>query len=108
MRYALIIFVTYGIVELFGKKVSAGLLQTLRSKLGIKYVYDVISVFRMKGWMKGWEIDVVLDVIKDLQPTKCLEWGAGGSTILFTKSLLKGSRWISVEHDRNWAIKIRR
>ncbi len=90
------------------KKVRAKLLQTLKSIWGINYVYDVISVSSMKVWMMDWEIDVVQDVIKELQPAKCLEWGTGGSTIFFTKRLPKGSRWVSVEHDRNWAIKIRR
>ncbi len=43
-----------------------------------------------------------------LQPLRCLEWGCGCSTMFFKKYLSKGAGWISVEHDRSWAHKVKR
>ena len=35
---------------------------------------------------------------------RVLEWGSGGSTLLFSRYVLS---WNSIEHDRNWAEKMK-
>lgn len=57
-------------------------------------------------WMETWEIEVVKMVLMNLHPSRCLEWGAGYSSIYFSKFLPKNSIWYSVEHDLRWARKI--
>jgi hypothetical protein len=60
-----------------------------------------------KSWMQDWEINLVKDVLVKLKPKKCLEWGTGYSTIYFTKFLPKNTQWISIEHEKSWATKIK-
>ena len=56
--------------------------------------------------MKIREIQIVDEILRNLQPEKSLEWGAGYSTIYFPKFLKKNAKWFSVEHDGNWMKKI--
>lgn len=58
-------------------------------------------------WMRYWEIDVVEDVLRALQPRRCLEWGSGYSTMRFAGLLAPEARWLSVEHDRAWHERVR-
>ena len=60
-----------------------------------------------KPWMKYREIEIIEEILKNLQPQKVLEWGAGYSTLYFPKILTENAMWISVEHDKEWAAKIK-
>ena len=59
-------------------------------------------------WMRPQEEDIIRDVLLRLQPTTCLEWGAGMGTLQFPALLSPASRWLSIEHDRRWAEVVRR
>ena len=62
---------------------------------------------RFKPWMKPKEIDLITELLLNLQPKKCLEWGTGYSTVTFP-SLLKGDyHWLSIEHNKEWSEKIK-
>lgn len=58
------------------------------------------------AWMKHKEIDLISELILNLKPSKCLEWGAGYSTLTFPKLLNSDFEWLSVEHDQVWSDKI--
>jgi hypothetical protein len=53
-------------------------------------------------WMRYWEIEIVEDVLRALQPRRCLEWGSGFSTLRFASLLPPDAHWLSLEHDRGW------
>ncbi len=59
-----------------------------------------------RPWMRYREIDLVEELIRTLAPASCLEWGAGYSTLHFPTLLGAGARWLTVEHDREWAERI--
>lgn len=58
--------------------------------------------------MRDREIRIVEDVLRRLRPRHCLEWGAGHSTLYFTRHLSRGASWLSVEHDAEWFRAVRR
>jgi predicted O-methyltransferase YrrM len=58
--------------------------------------------------MRPQEEDIVREVLVKLQPARCLEWGAGMSTLQFPALVPGETRWLSVEHDRRWAEVVRR
>uniref|UniRef100_A0A7C2P225 Class I SAM-dependent methyltransferase n=1 Tax=candidate division WOR-3 bacterium TaxID=2052148 RepID=A0A7C2P225_UNCW3 len=60
-----------------------------------------------KPWMKYREIEIIEEILKKLEPIKCLEWGAGYSTLYFPKILNSNSTWIAIEHEKEWFEKIR-
>ena len=55
-----------------------------------------------RPYMENNERNIIVDLIKNLKPKICLEWGSGFSTIYFTKFLHKDALWISMEHDKYW------
>jgi predicted O-methyltransferase YrrM len=57
-------------------------------------------------WMKFMEIEVLEEVLTRLAPCRCLEWGAGYSTLKFPHLIPGGATWLSVEHDSEWAGKV--
>lgn len=60
-----------------------------------------------KPWMRYREIEVVKEVVHQLRPSRCLEWGTGYSTLYFPRLLAQGARWLSVDHDESWANNVR-
>ncbi len=60
-----------------------------------------------RPWMRFREIGILKEVLKHLKPRMCLEWGAGNSTVYFPEFLNEDARWISIEHEKDWASKIR-
>ena len=68
----------------------------------------MFNSLRKRPWMKNREIRVVEEILENLSPEKCLEWGAGYSTIYFPKFLKEDAKWITVEHDEKWSRKIRK
>ena len=70
----------------------------------IDVVYVVITGRRRPfPWMLLEEADVIKDLLLNLQPKRCLEWGAGYSTLIFPRFLPPGARWLAIEHDPEWA-----
>jgi predicted O-methyltransferase YrrM len=58
--------------------------------------------------MRPQEEDIVREILVKLRPSRCLEWGAGFSTLRFPALVPPQTRWLSVEHDRRWAEVVRR
>jgi len=61
----------------------------------------------VKPYMKHKEIDIIIELLEKKKPKYCLEYGSGYSTCFFRKYINKNTLWVSVEHDRYWADKIR-
>ncbi len=57
--------------------------------------------------MKHREVEIVQELLHRFQPKRVLEWGAGYGTVFFTEGYPALERWVSVEHDREWAEEIR-
>lgn len=47
-------------------------------------------------------MDLMLEVLGNLKPKKCLEYGCGLSTLFFPNYLPESTQWISVEHHPIW------
>jgi hypothetical protein len=62
---------------------------------------------KFKPWMKHKEISIIRNILKTLKPKRCLEWGAGFSSLFFPNYLKNGSKWFSIEHDLTWFNKIK-
>lgn len=61
-----------------------------------------------KPWMKHREIEIIEEILRNLKPNKCLEWGTGYSTLYFPKFLDIDAKWISLEHEKDWFEKIKK
>lgn len=72
-----------------------------------KVVERVLRRPLSKPWMKYREIRLIEEVLATLKPRRALEWGCGFGTLHFGRLLPPGSEWISVEHDTQWAERIR-
>ena len=57
--------------------------------------------------MRPQEEAVVREVLERLRPLRCLEWGAGFSTLQFPALLPRESTWLAIEHSAEWAEIIR-
>lgn len=71
-----------------------------------RFKRKVLKVDTNVPWMRHREIDFIRQVLISLKPQKCLEWGAGYSTLDFPSYIPEGGTWVSVEHDQSWANKI--
>ena len=60
-----------------------------------------------KPWMKYREIRIMEDLLAGLRPKRALEWGAGYGTAHFSRLLEPGGSWIAIEHNPDWAARIR-
>lgn len=58
-------------------------------------------------WMKAKELDILVEVLDRLAPARCLEWGAGLSTLWFPPRLPRLTRWLSIEHQAEWYARMR-
>ncbi|MBI3601360.1 MAG: class I SAM-dependent methyltransferase [Candidatus Omnitrophica bacterium] len=67
----------------------------------------LFKTVRHEPWMFYEEMEVIENLLKHLRPQNCLEWGAGGSTLYFPLFLNKDTKWFTVEHDKDWALKIK-
>ncbi|HKS06945.1 MAG TPA: class I SAM-dependent methyltransferase [Gemmatimonadaceae bacterium] len=54
-------------------------------------------------WMRPQEEAIVREVLTKLRPMRCLEWGAGFSTLQFPALLPDGATWLAIEHAPEWA-----
>ena len=53
-----------------------------------------------------WLPYLVTDYVKQLKPQRVFEWGSGDSTLFFAQMNIE--HLVSIEHDREWYIKIKR
>lgn len=53
-------------------------------------------------WMKTKEFDIITEVIKNINPKNCFEWGSGFSTLLLPPTLPDLVSWHSLEHHKEW------
>lgn len=72
-----------------------------------RIISKIIKKKEMQPWMRYKEIIIMKELLTKLQPKRCLEWGTGYSTLYFPKYLPGNFKWISIEHDEEWVIKIR-
>jgi predicted O-methyltransferase YrrM len=66
-----------------------------------KFNRKVFKQFNMP-WMKSKELDIIEEVILNVKPAHCLEWGSGYSTIILPKLLPDLKTWNSIEHNKEW------
>lgn len=81
------------------KKASFGhqILQHLKRKWNKK-----LGKVQEIPWMAQKERDILEEALVRLNPSKCLEWGSGFSTLTFPKLLSQNIEWSSIEHDDAW------
>lgn len=53
-------------------------------------------------WMKSKELDIIEEIILNVKPEHCFEWGSGYSTLLFPAMLPGMKSWHSLEHNKGW------
>jgi predicted O-methyltransferase YrrM len=58
-------------------------------------------------WMRPQEEAIVREVLTNLRPMRCLEWGAGFSTLQFPALLPANATWLAIEHAADWTEVIR-
>lgn len=58
-------------------------------------------------YMHPMEFSQLTAVLEASAPRRCLEWGCGGSTLAVLAASPFVERWVSVEHDRAWAERVR-
>jgi predicted O-methyltransferase YrrM len=73
-----------------------------------KVIEHILRKPLRKPWMKYREIRIMEELLGTLRPMRALEWGVGYGTSHFSALLPSGSEWIAVEHDEEWAERIRR
>ena len=68
-----------------------------------KFKRNVLKKQMNVPWMRYREIEFIKNLIINLNPEISLEWGAGSGTDFFTDFISKDSKWVSVEHNKEWA-----
>lgn len=68
----------------------------------------LLGTTEVRPWMLLEETEILREVLNRLKPMRCLEWGAGYSTLYFPRFLPEGSQWIAIEHIAEWANAIQR
>lgn len=63
-------------------------------------------MFNPYPFMEDAEVKIIDEILKELRPVNCLEWGSGGSTIYFPTNHNYIKKWLAIEHDREWADKL--
>lgn len=53
-------------------------------------------------WMKSRELVILEEILANLKPAYCLEWGSGFSTFHFPQLLPDLKKWYSLEHHKGW------
>lgn len=67
-----------------------------RDRISAKYSSEI----KIKPWMEYRGIKIIEEILNNLRPKNCLEWGAGYSTLYFQRFLHNDSKCLSVEHDK--------
>jgi predicted O-methyltransferase YrrM len=58
-------------------------------------------------YLKFREIEIFKEILKKLQPGSILEWGAGFSTIQFPALLDFPFKWLAIEHNEEWFVRLK-
>ena len=82
--------------------------KVLNRKIRDKILWKVFHKSLPRPWMTHEEIIIIEGVLKKLKPKRCLEWGGGYSTLIFPQFAGQNTKWVSVEHNKDWAEKIKR
>ena len=73
-----------------------------------KIPYNVFNNYAYcEPWMTPQEIIIIEEVLKNLKSKRCLEWGSGYSTLVFPKLAGQDAKWLAIEHNHDWALKIK-
>lgn len=102
-------------IEILGRSIYYNNIYTVISEMFIqrykkyknKLLEEVFNKRVIKPWMSYKEIAIVEEILEKLQPIRCLEWGSGYSTLYFPRFLNQSAKWFSIEHDEDWAKKVR-
>ena len=57
--------------------------------------------------MRTRELDIINEVIANIRPVNCLEWGSGYSTLYFPESIQGLEHWYSLEHHQGWYERVK-
>lgn len=90
------------LVSEFSRTILANFVRRSRDRVRKK-----LRLTPLGPWMRPQEEAIVVELLHALQPTRCLEWGAGYSTLHFPALLPRDAHWLSVEHNAGWAAQIR-
>lgn len=72
------------------------------------WIYRAVGKAPDRPWMLLEEVDIIRELLLRLRPMRCLEWGAGNSTLYFPRFLPEGAQWIAIEHVPDWANRVAR
>lgn len=56
--------------------------------------------------MSTKEVDIVNSLLETHKPKQCLEWGSGLSTIYWNTRYSFIDKWIAVEHNLEWYVRV--
>lgn len=87
--------------------VSANFISQMFEQSYYKLVSAVFKKVVLRPWMKVREIELIKSILEQHKPQQCLEWGAGFSTLYYPKYLGTTAKWISIEHEKDWYLKIK-
>lgn len=73
-----------------------------------KMVDGISGSRRPRPYMKTKERCVIEELLGNIRPARCLEWGSGYSTLYFSRQLPEGATWLAIEHEKEWADKVSR
>jgi len=86
-----------------GRSLIKGLMSHLYRRLKYTILDGILNVKIIRPFMSEKEIEIVEEILKKLNPTRCLEWGSGyNSTLYFPKFLDENAKWLSIEHNKEW------
>lgn len=91
-----------------GKGLFRTLFNQLYKEKRDKLLHKVVNKQTIKPFMKYREIQIVTDILTNLRPKVCVEWGSGYSTLYFSRFLSGDARWIAVEHHGPWLERVKR
>jgi len=60
----------------------------------------------MKPYMREDEAQAIIDLLVQRRVGSVLEYGSGGSTVIFPRVSSTLKRWVSIEHDPKWAARV--
>ncbi|MEQ9310352.1 MAG: hypothetical protein RLN90_12935 [Balneolaceae bacterium] len=85
------------------KSIYSLFISQLYDDVVFKFKRNVLKKQMSVPWMRYREIELIKDLILNINPNNVLEWGAGTGTEFFTNYIAKDSKWVSIEHNEEWA-----
>ena len=87
--------------------VAKPILSQLSRDFTDRFRRKVLKKDPVRPWMKPREVEIVLELMRRKKPERILEWGAGYGTIFFSREYGEFEHWVSIEHNGEWAARIR-